>query len=238
MTFFMVEGKQVGLAISDLSNIYRGLNILARSETPGDDAKANVPFHYVSTWMAFYFNTHFPVPQDLKGSRMIKYGGEGGAKYYTTEDIDKRVQIGQELRLCKEKGVTPSSAHIAPQMSSSKKRTHSLDTNGVDDNDDRNFKNIRTKEPAIVDCPPNEGDLLPTNQTLNTVEDVQGRDLGHQMSCYGDSGDMIEDSALAEDIYSLHQAELMSEEEENQFQHMKMDLESKKQKLGIFKIIF
>ncbi|GAA0157389.1 hypothetical protein LIER_14665 [Lithospermum erythrorhizon] len=226
MACFMVEGKQVWLGIPALSNIYRRLNIIARSETPGDDAKANVPFHYASTWMAFYFNTHFLVPRDLKGPRMVKYSGEVRAKYYTAEDIDKRIQIGivtwaydkwletfhakykketslpppplgdnmttndpsesplnlpprpvhgkgKELRLCKEKGVTPSSANIALQTSSSGKRNYSLDTDRVDDNDDRNFKHIRTKEPVVADGPPVTGNLLPTNQTLNTVEDVQ-----------------------------------------------------------------
>ncbi|GAA0167880.1 hypothetical protein LIER_22719 [Lithospermum erythrorhizon] len=70
---------------------------------------------------------------------------------------------GKKLRLCKEKGVTPSSAYIAPQMSSSGKRTHSLDTDG----------------------------------TLNTVEDVQGHDLGYQRSCYSDSGDMVDQKSDA-----------------------------------------
>ncbi|GAA0167881.1 hypothetical protein LIER_22720 [Lithospermum erythrorhizon] len=48
----------------------------------------------------------------------------------------------------------------------------------------------------------------------------------------------IEASTLEKDIYSLQQAELTSEEEENRFQQMKMDLESNKQELGIFKIVF
>ncbi|GAA0165360.1 hypothetical protein LIER_20788 [Lithospermum erythrorhizon] len=58
-------------------------------------------------------------------------------------------------------------------MSSSSKRTHSLDRDGVDDNDDRNFKHIWTKEPAVADGPPIKGDLLSSNQTLNVIEDVQ-----------------------------------------------------------------
>ncbi|GAA0148505.1 hypothetical protein LIER_07928 [Lithospermum erythrorhizon] len=104
---------------------------------------------------------------------------------------------GKELRLCKEKGVTPSSAHIAPQMSSSGKRTYSLDTDGVNDNDDRNFKHIRTNEPPVADGPLVKGDLLPTIQTLNAVEDVQGHDLGHQSSCYGDSCDVVDQKSDA-----------------------------------------
>ncbi|GAA0170153.1 hypothetical protein LIER_40898 [Lithospermum erythrorhizon] len=48
----------------------------------------------------------------------------------------------------------------------------------------------------------------------------------------------IEASVLEKDIYLLQPAELMTKEEENQFQQMKMDLESKKQELGSFKIIF
>ncbi|GAA0158517.1 hypothetical protein LIER_15522 [Lithospermum erythrorhizon] len=183
---------------------------------------------------------------------------------------------GKELHNSKKKGVTPSSANVAPQMSYSGKRTHSLDIDGVDDNDDRNFKHILRKEPVIADGPPIERDLLPGNQILNAIEAVYDRDLGHQRSCYGDSGDLsagyiglknlieekskqieaanedlyqlginmvdlkkeIEASTLEKDISLLQQAELMSKEEENRFQQMKMDLESKKQELGIFKIIF
>ncbi|KAG9145498.1 hypothetical protein Leryth_027439 [Lithospermum erythrorhizon] len=77
-------------------------------------------------------------------------------------------------------------------MSSSGKRTHSLDRDGVDDNDDRNFKHIWTKEPAVADGPPIKGDLLSSNQTLNAIEAVYDRDLGHQRSCYGDSGDVVD----------------------------------------------
>ncbi|GAA0141493.1 hypothetical protein LIER_02625 [Lithospermum erythrorhizon] len=153
-------------------------------------------------------------------------------------------------------------------MSSSRKRTHSLDTDEVDDNDDSNFKHIRTKEPAVADGLPIEGDLLPGNENLNVVEAVQDCDLGYQSSCYGDSGDVKEvealekkeqdirisldqdrktlattqtltkASTLEKDISSLQQAKLMSKEEENRFQQMQMDLESKKQELDIFKIVF
>ncbi|KAG9136599.1 hypothetical protein Leryth_027552 [Lithospermum erythrorhizon] len=68
---------------------------------------------------------------------------------------------------------------------------------GVNDNDDRNFKHIRTKEPPVADGPLVKGDLLPTIQTLNAVEDVQGHDLGHQRSCYGDSCDVVDQKSDA-----------------------------------------
>ncbi|GAA0180564.1 hypothetical protein LIER_30128 [Lithospermum erythrorhizon] len=77
----------------------------------------------------------------------------------------------KELRNFKETVLTPSSTNVAPQISSSGKRTHSLYTDG--------------------------GDLLPTNQTLNDVEDVHGHDLGHQRSCYGDSGDVVDQKSDA-----------------------------------------
>ncbi|GAA0161110.1 hypothetical protein LIER_17505 [Lithospermum erythrorhizon] len=80
---------------------------------------------------------------------------------------------GKELRNFKEKGTMPSSSNIAPQMSSFGKRNHSLDTDGVDDIDDRNFKHIRTKEHVVAD-------------------DTPFHDLGHQRSCYGDSGDVVD----------------------------------------------
>ncbi|GAA0186438.1 hypothetical protein LIER_33726 [Lithospermum erythrorhizon] len=61
---------------------------------------------------------------------------------------------GKELRNFKKKGSTLSSTNIAPQMSSSGKRNHSLDVDGIDDNEVHNFKHIWTKEPAIADGPP------------------------------------------------------------------------------------
>ncbi|GAA0186437.1 hypothetical protein LIER_33725 [Lithospermum erythrorhizon] len=92
MVYFMTKGNEVRLAIPILLNIYGGLNIIAKSKTPSD-VKANFPFHYVCGWMAFYFNTHYPVAHDLKG-RMVKYNGEVGAKFYAPEWIDKRIQTG------------------------------------------------------------------------------------------------------------------------------------------------
>ncbi|GAA0170155.1 hypothetical protein LIER_40899 [Lithospermum erythrorhizon] len=207
MACFMAEGKQVGLAIPALSNIYCGPNILARSETPGNDTKANVPFHYaifpshgarfcttraydkwLETFHAKYRKETF-LPPPPQGDNMKTNDPSESPLNLPPRPVHGK---GKELRLCKEKGVTPSFAHITPQMSSSGKRTLSLDTNGVYDNDDRNFKHIRTKEPVVADGPPFKGDLLPTNQTLNAVEDVQGHDLGHQSSCYGDSGDVLD----------------------------------------------
>ncbi|GAA0155789.1 hypothetical protein LIER_13437 [Lithospermum erythrorhizon] len=118
---------------------------------------------------------------------------------------------------------------------------------GVDDNDDCNFKYIRTKEPAVADGPPVEGDLLPTNQTLNVVEDVQGHDLGHQRSCYGDFGDMSACHAGFKNLIKEKSKQIEATSEDlclvgikmvDLKKEMKMDLESKKRELGILKIIF
>ncbi|GAA0158516.1 hypothetical protein LIER_15521 [Lithospermum erythrorhizon] len=92
MACFMAKGNQFWLAIPVLSNIYCGLNIIAKSKTPSD-AKMNFPFHSGLLFLSFpTFNTHYPVAQDLKGPRMVKYSGEGRAKYYVPKEIERLIQ--------------------------------------------------------------------------------------------------------------------------------------------------
>ncbi|KAF7127722.1 hypothetical protein RHSIM_Rhsim11G0065400 [Rhododendron simsii] len=77
----MARGTRFCLAVLILASIYRGLNDIAKSSTPGK-CDAVFPVHYVYAWLGKYFGTHFssgsqPSPQKPK---MIRYGGERVAK--------------------------------------------------------------------------------------------------------------------------------------------------------------
>ncbi|KAF7143338.1 hypothetical protein RHSIM_Rhsim05G0112600 [Rhododendron simsii] len=77
----MARGTRFCLAVPVLASIYRGLNDIAKSSTPGK-CDAVFPVHYVYAWLGEYFGTHFssgsqPSPQKPK---MIRYGGERVAK--------------------------------------------------------------------------------------------------------------------------------------------------------------
>ncbi|KAL0395515.1 UNVERIFIED_CONTAM: hypothetical protein Slati_4517700 [Sesamum latifolium] len=49
------------------------------------------PVHFVYAWLASYFKTHYPVWQGLRGSKMTRFSGEGGAKYYDPQEARKRI---------------------------------------------------------------------------------------------------------------------------------------------------
>lgn len=93
MACFMARGTPVGLAIPVLSSIYRGLNAIAKSGTPGK-ARAPLPFHYVHGWMVSYFNTHYATPTELPGPPMVKSSGEGGARWFDAASAYKRIHNG------------------------------------------------------------------------------------------------------------------------------------------------
>ncbi|XP_021299429.1 uncharacterized protein LOC110428080 [Herrania umbratica] len=74
--------KGVNLAIPVLAQIYRGLNQIALSTQAGS-SDACFPIHYVYGWLGYYFETHFSTPQEVIGPSMVKFSGEGGAKYFS-----------------------------------------------------------------------------------------------------------------------------------------------------------
>ncbi|KAL0413493.1 UNVERIFIED_CONTAM: hypothetical protein Sradi_1551000, partial [Sesamum radiatum] len=90
MASMMANGRQVSLAIPVLASIYEGLNTVATSSKPARTSPS-FPVHFVYAWLAFYFKTHYPVWQGLRGPKMTIFSGEGGAKYYNPQEAHKRI---------------------------------------------------------------------------------------------------------------------------------------------------
>ncbi|PIN18598.1 hypothetical protein CDL12_08733 [Handroanthus impetiginosus] len=73
----MVIGRKVILGIHVLASIYKGLNKVSNSPRP---TCANYYFsvHFIYAWLAYYFKTHYSVPQDIHSPRMTQFSNEGG----------------------------------------------------------------------------------------------------------------------------------------------------------------
>ncbi|KAL0402720.1 UNVERIFIED_CONTAM: hypothetical protein Slati_4301900 [Sesamum latifolium] len=90
MASMMANGRRVSLAIPVLTSIYEGLNIIASSSRPARTSPS-FPVHFVYAWLASYFKTHYPIWQGLRGPKMTRFSGEGGAKYYDPQEARKRI---------------------------------------------------------------------------------------------------------------------------------------------------
>ncbi|KAL0288339.1 UNVERIFIED_CONTAM: hypothetical protein Sangu_2663100 [Sesamum angustifolium] len=94
MASFMANGRRVNLAIPVLVSIYEGLNTVATSPKLAGTSHS-FPIHFVYTWLAYYFKTHYSVWQELRGPKMKRFSGEGGAKYYEPREARKRIHKAQ-----------------------------------------------------------------------------------------------------------------------------------------------
>ncbi|KAK4380801.1 hypothetical protein Sango_3029100 [Sesamum angolense] len=90
MASLMANGRRVNLAIPVLASIYEGLNTIATSPKPAGTSHS-FPIHFVYAWLACYFKTHYSVWQELRGPKMTRFSGEGGAKYYEPREARKRI---------------------------------------------------------------------------------------------------------------------------------------------------
>ncbi|KAK4404355.1 hypothetical protein Sango_0804100 [Sesamum angolense] len=90
MASLMANGRRVNLAIPVLASIYEGLNTVATSPKPAG-TNHSFPIHFVYAWLACYFKTHYSVWQELRGPKMMRFFGEGGAKYYEPREARKRI---------------------------------------------------------------------------------------------------------------------------------------------------
>ncbi|KAL0358268.1 UNVERIFIED_CONTAM: hypothetical protein Sangu_0676200 [Sesamum angustifolium] len=90
MASLMANGRRVNLAIPVLASIYEGLNTVATSPKPAGTSHS-FPIHFVYAWLACYFKTHYSVWQELRGPKMTRFSGEGGAKYYEPREARKRI---------------------------------------------------------------------------------------------------------------------------------------------------
>ncbi|KAL0413458.1 UNVERIFIED_CONTAM: hypothetical protein Sradi_1547500 [Sesamum radiatum] len=66
------------------------LNTVATSSRP-TRASPSFSVHFVYAWLAFYFKTHYPIWQGLRGPKMTIFSGEGSAKYYNPQEARKRI---------------------------------------------------------------------------------------------------------------------------------------------------
>ncbi|KAK4383465.1 hypothetical protein Sango_2771500 [Sesamum angolense] len=86
----MANNRRVNLAIPVLASIYEGLNTVATSLKPACTSHS-FHIHFVYAWLACYFKTHYLVWQELRGPKMTRISGEGGAKYYEPREARKRI---------------------------------------------------------------------------------------------------------------------------------------------------
>ncbi|KAL0387547.1 UNVERIFIED_CONTAM: hypothetical protein Sradi_2636500 [Sesamum radiatum] len=95
----MANGRRVNLAISVLASIYEGLNTVATSPKPASTSHS-FPIHFVSTWLACYFKTHYSIWQELCGPKMTRFSGEGCAKYYEPQEARKQIHKAEFSWAC------------------------------------------------------------------------------------------------------------------------------------------
>ncbi|KAL0377214.1 UNVERIFIED_CONTAM: hypothetical protein Scaly_0839000 [Sesamum calycinum] len=90
MASLMASDRRVNLAVPVLASVYEGLNTVATSPKPALPSPS-FRIHFVDTCLACYFKTHYPVWQELRGSKMTRFSGEVGAKYYDPREARKRI---------------------------------------------------------------------------------------------------------------------------------------------------
>ncbi|KAK4382514.1 hypothetical protein Sango_2727700 [Sesamum angolense] len=90
MASLMANGRRVNLAIPVLGSIYEGLDTIATSPKPAGTSHS-FPIHFVYAWLVCYFKTHYSIWQELRGPKMTRFSGEGGAKYYEPQEACKRI---------------------------------------------------------------------------------------------------------------------------------------------------
>ncbi|PHT67819.1 hypothetical protein T459_27306 [Capsicum annuum] len=89
--------RRVSLAVPVLANIYRGVNAI--SECPRLDlVRVRFPVYYIYSWLARYFNTHFPLKGGPSNLPMDGYSGEGASRYYNKEETRKRIHGGATIK--------------------------------------------------------------------------------------------------------------------------------------------
>lgn len=89
----MASGEKVALTVPVLSSIYRGLNKISSLSKPPQGQSA-FPMHFVYSWMACYFKTHFILEGKVDVPKMVQYSGEGGARSYDFAKARERIHKG------------------------------------------------------------------------------------------------------------------------------------------------
>ena len=63
---FLAKGRAYSLAVPVLASIYHGLNSISESSRLWRPY-SYFPIHYVYAWLAYYFGTHYVIPEETYG---------------------------------------------------------------------------------------------------------------------------------------------------------------------------
>ncbi|KAH0650315.1 hypothetical protein KY284_030227 [Solanum tuberosum] len=96
MASLMESGRKISLPILVLANIYNGLN---KNSTLSQlhQIKVCFPIHYVYGWFDHYLKTHYAFSIEPFIPTMVIYSGEGGARYFDSNDARKYIQGGENV---------------------------------------------------------------------------------------------------------------------------------------------
>ncbi|KAL2925578.1 Huntingtin-interacting protein 1-related protein [Bienertia sinuspersici] len=92
----LASGQRISLAIPVLASIYRGLNEISHSLTPGR-SYSNFPAHYVHAWTAQYFRSHCMSVHDFAGAQMIAFHGASNVEKLTSAEAKVFICSGQDI---------------------------------------------------------------------------------------------------------------------------------------------
>ncbi|KAL2931549.1 Hexon-interlacing protein [Bienertia sinuspersici] len=92
----LASGQRTSLVIPVLASIYRGLNELSHSSTPGRQC-SNFPTHYVYAWTAQYFRSHRMSVHNFAGAQMIAFHGTSNVKKLTSAEAKAFVRSGKDI---------------------------------------------------------------------------------------------------------------------------------------------
>ena len=76
-----------------MARIYHGLNKIATSTHVGS-SNACFPVHYVYEWLSRYFDTYFPLSNEISKPWMVNFFGKGGAKPFDEHSTQTLIYTG------------------------------------------------------------------------------------------------------------------------------------------------
>ncbi|KAH9603721.1 hypothetical protein KSS87_007077 [Heliosperma pusillum] len=92
----LASGQTISLAIPVLASIYRGLNDISTSVSPGRNS-AHFAAHYVYAWLASYYRSHKVVDQGLAGALMISFRGPDSILPLDARDVKGFIYSGRKI---------------------------------------------------------------------------------------------------------------------------------------------
>ena len=87
----MAVGCTYSLGVPVLAGIYRGLGGIFSAGKPSN-SMSFFPAHYLYSWLACYFSTHYVLDPAPAGPLMVHYSGFGGVKSF--KDARRRIHKG------------------------------------------------------------------------------------------------------------------------------------------------